>query len=91
MLSAPSAPVVLPPLNAPGAASPEPRPRTVAGESRMTLMSPVAADGGDGTDWAVVLGFVLVAEFGLLWGAACAVLWRRRAAFERAIGEADGE
>ncbi|MFC7569655.1 hypothetical protein ACFQU9_41670 [Actinomadura namibiensis] len=45
----------------------------------MTLVSPTGLDGGgDGTDWAVVLGVALIAEIALLWVAACLSLWRRR-------------
>ncbi|TDD30074.1 hypothetical protein E1287_29910 [Actinomadura sp. KC06] len=50
----------------------------------MTLVSPAALDDGDETGWAVVLGIALVAEIGLLWGAACIALWRRRIALQRA-------
>ncbi|TDD91360.1 hypothetical protein [Actinomadura rubrisoli] len=54
----------------------------------MTLVSPTSTEEGDGTDWAVVLGIALVAEIGLLWGAACVGLWRRRVAFTRALEDA---
>ncbi|WUH99187.1 hypothetical protein OHR68_37700 [Spirillospora sp. NBC_00431] len=82
--SLPTAPkpdaVVLPPVNAPAGAPT----RSAAGESQLTLMSPTGLDEGDETDWAVVIGVALVAEIGLLWGAACVALWRRRIAFQRA-------
>lgn len=71
--------VVLPPLNGSGS-----RQEAGAGESRMTLMSPVGANEDDETDWIVVLAIALVAEIALLWGAACITLWRRRVALERA-------
>ncbi|RKS79121.1 hypothetical protein BZB76_0563 [Actinomadura pelletieri DSM 43383] len=74
--------VVLPPLQAPRA------PRPPAGESRLTLMSPTSMNEGDGMDWAVVIGIALVAEFGLLWTAACIGLWRRRIALNRAVSRA---
>jgi hypothetical protein len=67
--------VVLPPVNAPAP----------AGDGRMTLMSPVGAEEGNQTDWLVVVGVALVAEIGLLWGAACIGLWRRRLALSRAV------
>ncbi|MFI0486852.1 hypothetical protein [Actinomadura sp. 9N215] len=51
-------------------------------------MSPTSLDDGDETDWAVVVGVALVAEIGLLWGAACIALWRRRIAFQRAASKA---
>lgn len=82
--SAPAAPppeaLVLPPVNAPGPNGAH----AAAGKSQMTLMSPTGLNEGDETDWAVVVGVALVAEIGLLWGAACVGLWRRRIAFERA-------
>ncbi|MFG2087070.1 MULTISPECIES: hypothetical protein [unclassified Spirillospora] len=84
--SAPSAPepgaVVLPPLTVPDQA------RSAAGESQMTLMSPTAMSERDETDWAIVIGIALVAEIGLLWGAACVGLWRRRIALDRAASRA---
>ncbi|MVZ99278.1 hypothetical protein F8568_002520 [Actinomadura sp. LD22] len=84
--------VPLPPLNAPG---PVPMPNSQAmagttsdgtdrGDGRMMLVSPVGMEQGNGTDWAVVLGVAIVAEIGLLWGAACFGLWRRRIALYRA-------
>ncbi|MBO2463464.1 hypothetical protein [Actinomadura violacea] len=84
--------VALPPLTAPG---PMPAPNSQAmagttsdgtdhGDSRMTLVSPVGMEQGSGTDWAVVLGVAIVAEIGLLWGAACFGLWRRRIALYKA-------
>lgn len=84
--------VALPPLNAPGA-MPVPNSQAMAGttsdgtdrgDGRMTLVSPVGMEQGDGADWAVVLGVAIVAEIGLLWGAACFGLWRRRIALYRA-------
>ncbi|MFI0374250.1 hypothetical protein ACH35V_40875 [Actinomadura sp. 1N219] len=72
--------VVLPPLTAPGG----PPTRAAAGESQMTLVSPASLEDEDETDWAVVVGIALVAEIGLLWGAACVALWRRRLALQRA-------
>ncbi|MUN38133.1 hypothetical protein [Actinomadura litoris] len=70
--------VVLPPVTAQQQQAPRPN-----GE-QMTLVSPAATDDeGDGTDWALVLGIVLIAEIGLLWGAACVGLWRRRLLFRR--------
>ncbi|MBD2898557.1 hypothetical protein amrb99_75290 [Actinomadura sp. RB99] len=84
--------VALPPLNAPGA-MPVPNSQAMAGttsdggdrgDGRMTLVSPVGMEQGNGTDWAVVLGVAIVAEIGLLWGAACFGLWRRRIALYRA-------
>ncbi|MGP4022786.1 hypothetical protein [Actinomadura sp. 3N407] len=84
--SAPSAPgsdaAVLPPLTVPDPA------RSAAGEGRMTLMSPTAMSERDETDWAIVIGAALVAEIGLLWGAACVGLWRRRIALYRAASKA---
>ncbi|WP_242908313.1 hypothetical protein [Actinomadura terrae] len=75
----PSDSVVLPPVTVPHQQSP----RTNA-NGQMTLVSPTATDDkGDGTDWAVVLGIVLIAEIGLLWGAACVGLWRRRLVLRR--------
>ncbi|TDD81840.1 hypothetical protein E1293_17725 [Actinomadura darangshiensis] len=53
----------------------------------MTLMAPVGMQEGDETDWAVVVGVALVAEIGLLWGAACVALWRRRIALGRAASK----
>ncbi|TMQ89769.1 hypothetical protein ETD83_38405 [Actinomadura soli] len=50
----------------------------------MTLLSPTGLDEAEETDWAVVVGIALVAEIGLLWGAACVTLWRRRIALQRA-------
>ncbi|WP_131741505.1 hypothetical protein [Actinomadura roseirufa] len=86
---------VLPPLNAPWNGQTRnlppivpPRSQTAGGEGQMTLVSPAGSQRGDGTDWAVVLGIILVAEIGLLWAAACVGLWRRRIAFERALQEA---
>ncbi|RFS87140.1 hypothetical protein D0T12_02510 [Actinomadura spongiicola] len=73
---------VLPPLQAPR------EPRAPAGESQMTLMSPAGLNEGDGMDWAVVVGIALIAEFGLLWTAACIGLWRRRIALNRAAAKA---
>ncbi|MGK5557908.1 hypothetical protein ACSNOI_40520, partial [Actinomadura kijaniata] len=76
-------PSVLPPAGgasgAPPALSlPGATPRTP--DAQMTLVSPTGLDGGgDGTDWAVVLGIALIAEIALLWAAACLSLWRRRA------------
>ncbi|MES9604100.1 hypothetical protein AB0C69_03025 [Actinomadura sp. NPDC048032] len=52
-------------------------------------MSPTSAEEGDGTDWAVVLAVALVAEIGLLWGAACIVVARRRGALSRAESRAE--
>lgn len=82
---APSAPepeaVVLPPLTVPDQG------RSAAGESQMTLMSPTAMSEQDETDWAIVIGIALVAEIGLLWGAACVGLWRRRIALYRAASK----
>ncbi|MGI5205924.1 hypothetical protein ACQEU6_30655 [Spirillospora sp. CA-108201] len=79
-LPTPSAPVVLPPVKPPALPP-------VADQSRTTLMSPAGVQEGegkgDGTDWAVVLAVAVVAEIGLLWGAACIVLARRRAALSR--------
>ncbi|QKG24030.1 hypothetical protein [Actinomadura verrucosospora] len=84
--------VALPPLTAPGA-MPAPNSQAMAGttsdgtdhgDGRMTLVSPVGMEQGNGTDWAVVLGVAIVAEIGLLWGAACFGLWRRRIALYRA-------
>lgn len=94
--------LLLPPLNAPPkdvqlpAVTPEAepgatQPRAATGESQMTLISPTGMDKGDGTDWAVVLGIALVAEIGLLWGATCVGLWRRRVAFDRAMDAAARE
>lgn len=54
----------------------------------MTLMGPVGMEEGNETDWAVVVGAALVAEIGLLWGAACITLWRRRIALGRAASKA---
>ena len=78
--AAPSGPgeVALPPLTAPDQAG------TAAGESQMTLMSPSAMSERDETDWAIVVGIALVAEIGLLWGAACVGLCKRRIALYRA-------
>ncbi|TDB82008.1 hypothetical protein E1264_31990 [Actinomadura sp. KC216] len=70
-------PVVLPPLTAPGG----PPTRAASGES---LVSAAALDEAEGTNWAVVVGIALVAEIGLLWGAACVMVWRRRIALQRA-------
>lgn len=78
----PSAPVVLPPVNPPNLPP-------LADQSHTTLMSPAGVEEGDGTDWAVVLAVALVAEIGLLWGAACIVLARRRAALSRAESRAE--
>ena len=55
----------------------------MAGERRMTLLSPSGLSERDETDWIVVIGIALVAEVGLLWGVACFGLWRRRKALER--------
>ncbi|WP_157429606.1 hypothetical protein [Actinomadura oligospora] len=66
-----------------------------AGESQMTLVSPIS-DIKDARDWAVVLGIVLVSEVVLLWGVACVSLMRRRFALSRpgapgaGGGDADG-
>ncbi|SNR37346.1 hypothetical protein [Actinomadura mexicana] len=79
---APSAPVVLPPVKPPNLPP-------LADESHTTLMSPAGVEEGDGTDWAAVLAVALVAEIGLLWGAACVVLARRRAALSRAESRAE--
>ncbi|MFI0406413.1 hypothetical protein [Actinomadura sp. 3N508] len=57
----------------------------------MTLMAPASLDEGEGTDWAVVVGIALVAEMGLLWGAACVMLWRRRIALQRAADSRGAE
>ncbi|MEU8118544.1 hypothetical protein AB0C21_07520 [Spirillospora sp. NPDC049024] len=78
----PSAPVVLPPVKPPA------QPQAADGDDT-ALMSPAGLKEGDGTDWAVVLGIAFVAEIGLLWGAACIVLNRRRAALSRAEVGAD--
>ncbi|NYE17853.1 hypothetical protein [Actinomadura citrea] len=78
----PPAPVVLPPVKPPNLPP-------VAEENHTTLMSPAGMEEGDGTDWAVVLAVALVAEIGLLWGAACIVLTRRRAALSRAESRAE--
>ncbi|TDC74586.1 hypothetical protein [Actinomadura sp. 7K507] len=82
----PSAPgegaVVMPPLTAPDQA------QSAAGEGQVTLMSPTAMSERDETDWAIVIGVALVAEIGLLWGAACVGLWRRRIALYRAESRA---
>lgn len=87
--AAPSAPsatepsaVVLPPLTVPDKA------HSAVGESQMTLMSPTALSEQNETDWAIVIGIALVAEIGLLWGAACVGLWRRRIALYRAASKA---
>jgi hypothetical protein len=83
----PAAPSLPPPPNGfvlPSLAGTDPRRADGAGESRMTLMSPVGANEDDETDWAVVIGIALVAEVALLWGVACVSLWRRRIALERA-------
>ncbi len=53
----------------------------------MSLMAPAGAQESDGTDWAVVTGIALIAEIGLLWGAACVGLWRRRLALRRAMSD----
>ncbi|MEV5570429.1 hypothetical protein AB0L06_10275 [Spirillospora sp. NPDC052269] len=53
-----------------------------AGDSQMTLVSPIS-DIKDARDWAVVLGIVLVAEIVLLWGVACLSLLRRRMTLSR--------
>jgi hypothetical protein len=71
-------PNVLPRLSDPAA------PHVAGGQSRMTLMEPVGAEEENDTDWAVVIGASLVAEIGLLWGAACIALWRRRIRLSRA-------
>lgn len=81
-LPAPSAPVVLPPVRPPNLPP-------VADASRTSLMAPAGAEEGDGTDWAVVLAVALVAEIGLLWGAACIVAARRRGALGRAESRAE--
>lgn len=70
---------VLPPVNAPAG------PVVAPGESRMTLVAPSGMQESDETDWAVVIGIALVAEIGLLWGAACVGLMRRRLALRRAL------
>ncbi|QKW39835.1 hypothetical protein HUT06_42225 [Actinomadura sp. NAK00032] len=75
---APPKNVVLPPANAPAA------PQVAPGASRMTLMAPVGLEEGDEMDWAVVIGVALIAEIGLLWGAACIGLYRRRLALRQA-------
>lgn len=77
--AAPSKPVVLPPLDQ------QTGPRVATGDSRMTLMAPAGAQESDRVDWAVVTGIALIAEIGLLWGAACVGLWRRRLALRRAM------
>ncbi|NDU77750.1 hypothetical protein GWI34_34840, partial [Actinomadura sp. DSM 109109] len=77
-----SAPVVLPPVKPPALPP-------VAEENHTALMSPAGVEEGDGTDWAVVLAVALVAEIGLLWGAACIVLARRRVALIRAESSAE--
>ncbi|MEU8344642.1 hypothetical protein SAMN05443665_102523 [Actinomadura meyerae] len=75
---APPRDVVLPPANVP------PGPRVAPGATRMTLMAPAGAEEGDELDWAVVIGAALIAEIGLLWGAACIGLYRRRLALRQA-------
>lgn len=82
VLPAPSAPVVLPPVKPPALPP-------VADASHTSLMSPAGVEEGDGTDWAVVLAVALVAEIGLLWGAACIVLARRRVALGHAESRAE--
>ncbi|WP_187437840.1 hypothetical protein [Actinomadura decatromicini] len=82
----PAMPSLAPPPNGvvlPSLAGTDPRRAEGAGESRLTLMSPVGANEDDETDWAVVIGMALVAEVALLWSAACVALWRRRIALER--------
>lgn len=78
---APPEAAVLPPANASAG------PVVAPGETRMTLMAPTGSDAKDETDWAVVIGVALVAEIGLLWGAACAGLLRRRLALHRAVSD----
>ncbi|URN08641.1 hypothetical protein LUW74_38290 [Actinomadura madurae] len=83
-------PVPRPDANVLPQMSPPADPNVAAGRTRMTLMAPVGAEEGDDTDWAVVVGAALVAEIGLLWGAACIALWRRRIRLSRATsGSAD--
>ncbi|WP_146877544.1 hypothetical protein [Actinomadura madurae] len=89
-VAAPPAPgSTVPPVPRPDAnvlpqMTPPADPNVAAGRTRMTLMAPVGAEEGDDTDWAVVVGAALVAEIGLLWGAACIALWRRRIRLSRA-------
>ena len=73
---------VLPPVTAPEQG------QSGAGENQMTLMSPTAMSERDETDWAIVVGIALVAEIGLLWGAACVGLVRRRMALYREASRA---
>ncbi|WP_030163562.1 hypothetical protein [Spirillospora albida] len=74
----PQKPVALPPPVGP------------PGGGGTTLLVPAGVEPGDALDWAIVMGIGVTAGMALLWGAACAGLWRRRIELARAGGRPGG-